>query len=107
MRFHPYWKTKFQALDRRIGRAKAIVAIARKLLVVIWHVLIEQAADRQADPEAVARSLMTWGSRHSLAASLGLSRSQFVQQGLQQLGIGHDLERSSCGSTICHLPTNA
>ena len=28
---------------------KAIVAIARKLLVVVWHVLTEQAADKHAE----------------------------------------------------------
>ena len=36
---HPYWKQLFARLERRIGRNKAIVAIARKLLVVIWRPL--------------------------------------------------------------------
>jgi transposase len=32
---HPYWKREFLALARRIGEPKAVVAIARKLLVVV------------------------------------------------------------------------
>jgi hypothetical protein len=41
-------------LARRKPTNKAIVAIARKLLVVVWHVLTECAADRQANEEMVA-----------------------------------------------------
>jgi transposase len=86
VRHHPHWKTQFEALAVRAGRQKAIVAIARKLLVVVWHVLTEHAADRHADPHAVARKLTNWGSRHRLATSLGLSRPQFVQHHMQHLG---------------------
>jgi len=70
VRFHPFWQAKFERLADRIGKQKAIVAIARKLLVVVWHVLTAQVADRQADPQAVARSLMTWATRYGLATSL-------------------------------------
>jgi transposase len=104
VRTHPYWKDKFEALANRIGRQKAIVALARKLLVVVWHVLTEQNADRQADPAAVARSLMSWGTTHRLATSLGLSRPQFVWQGLEQLGLSQELEQFKFGSQICRLP---
>lgn len=38
---HPHWKAVFQRLSARIGKRKAIVAIARKLLVVIWHVPLQ------------------------------------------------------------------
>ena len=31
-RTHPYWKAEFERLSRRIGKSKAWVAIARKLL---------------------------------------------------------------------------
>jgi transposase len=55
VRFDPRWQEQFERLARRIGRRKAIVAIARKLLVVIWHVLHQQRVDRQADPERVVR----------------------------------------------------
>ena len=64
--------------------AKAIVAIARKLLVVVWHVLTEQVADRQADSEAVARRLFRWGARYQVATRVGLSRGAFVRQHLDR-----------------------
>jgi transposase len=73
--------------------AKAIVAIARKLLVVIWHVLTERAADRQADPVAVARRLFRWGASHHLATRSGLSRGGFVRKALDQIGVGQNLSR--------------
>ncbi|WP_236031585.1 hypothetical protein [Ktedonospora formicarum] len=37
---------------------KLTVPVARKLLVVIWHVLTEQEADSNAHIEAVARKLI-------------------------------------------------
>jgi len=57
---HPHWKAEFAHLTHHLPKHKAIVAIARKLLVVVWHVLSERAADRHADPDMVAFKLMTW-----------------------------------------------
>lgn len=53
--------------------------VARKLLVVVWHVLTAQVADRQADPQAVARSLMTWATRYGLATSLAEGAPSLVR----------------------------
>jgi transposase len=55
---HPHWKAELARLEPRLGRNKAIVAIARKLLIAVWYVLAQQAADRFAEPEIVARKLM-------------------------------------------------
>jgi hypothetical protein len=57
---HPYWKELFERLAVRVGRPKAIVAIARKLLVVVWHVLARQVADREAVAEQVAGKFLEW-----------------------------------------------
>jgi transposase len=54
----PHWKDCYQRLAARIGRRKAIVAIARKLLVVIGHVLSDRVVEWHADQEAVARKLL-------------------------------------------------
>ena len=99
VRYSAYWKACFTRLATRLGRRKAIVAVARKLLVVIWHVLSKRTADYQADPQAVARSLMKWASEHRLATSLGLSRSAFVWQELARLGLGTQLE---CFTYVSH-----
>jgi transposase len=48
---HPHWQAELARLEPRLGRNKAILAIARKLLVVVWHVLTDGEADRFADPE--------------------------------------------------------
>lgn len=66
-----HWREVFQHLAARIGKRKAIVAVARKLLVVIWHVLAGQVADRHADVEAVARKLLLWGLSRGYGAPLG------------------------------------
>ncbi|WP_236601453.1 IS110 family transposase [Ktedonobacter sp. SOSP1-52] len=50
---HSHWKEQFERLAHRIGKQKAIVAIARKLLVAIWHILSHEQADRHADRQAV------------------------------------------------------
>jgi transposase len=100
VRTSPWWRARYEHLTARMPPAKAIVAIARKLLVVIWHVLTERAADRQADPVAVARRLFRWGATHHLATRSGLSRGGFVRQALDQIGVGQDLTRLAInGST--------
>ena len=88
---HPYWKAQYGRLERRMGTNKAIVAIARKLLVVVWHVLTERAADRQAEPEMVAFKLMFWSWELDDAQRGGLSTRQFVRYHLLQLQLGADL----------------
>jgi transposase len=84
---HPYWHAAFERLVPSLGKGKAIVAIARKLLVVVWQVLTHQVADRHADRPMVTRKLQRWGASHGLATSAGLSRSTFAQQILDRLGL--------------------
>ena len=88
---HAYWKGEFAQLERRIGEAKAIVAIARKLLMVVWHGLIAKRADRRADDEQVAFKLMIWSWKLSAAQRGGLSTRQFIRAHLIRLGLGAEL----------------
>jgi transposase len=89
---HPHWRAVFARLERRLGRNKAIVAIARKLLVVIWHVLTAQVADRRADPARVALKMMTWAWRVGAEHRAGLTPGQFVRRELTRLRLGETLE---------------
>jgi transposase len=91
VRSSAHWQNQFESLEMRIGSQKAIVAIARKLLVVVWHVLTAHAADRRAEELAVARSFMNWGSYRRLAHGLHMRRIQFVRQQLDRVGIGQSL----------------
>lgn len=89
---HPHWKAEFQRLVPTVGKGKAIVAIARKLLVVVWHVLTKQVADRHADLPAVGRKLQRWGAMHGLAAQHGMSRAAFARHYLARLGLHPSLK---------------
>jgi transposase len=104
VRHDPVWKTRFAALAAKKGAGKAIVAIARKLLVVIWHVLTHQVADRQADPVRIIRKLWRWGITRGLATSLGLSRTAFVRAHLDQLGVGATILTFDYGGQHFTLP---
>lgn len=88
VRYSEVWQQRFAALAQRRGKQKAITAIARKLLVVIWHVLTKQCVDQQGDAAAIERSMLRWATRHRLAHSLKMSRPTFTQQALTQLGLG-------------------
>jgi hypothetical protein len=90
---HPYWQEQFERLKKRKPPSKAIVAIARKLLVVVWHVLAERAADRHSDPEMIAFKLMQWSWKLDLLQRGGLTTRQFIRYYLMRLKMGDDLSR--------------
>ena len=94
-----HWKAEFERLTRRMHPTKAIVAIARKMLVAIWHVLHEQAADVHADAELVAFKFRVWSWKLTDEQRGGLTTRQacpersrrVVRYQLMHLGLGHDL----------------
>jgi transposase len=86
-----FWKTLFERLSGRIGKGKAIVAVARKLLVVIWHVLSEGVADRQAKEERVTSKLLRWGYKLKTSGRKELSNPTFARMQLNWLGLGAKL----------------
>jgi transposase len=96
---HPYWKREFGRLATRIGEHKAVVAIARKLLIVVWHVLLAKSGDRRADAEQVAFKLMVWSWKLSDEQRGGLSSRQFIRLHLIRLGLGAELSHITRGGT--------
>lgn len=100
VRWSPYWKLRYQQLLGTMCKAKAIIAIARKLLVTIWHILTRHSVDRFVDVEAIARSFMNWATQYGLAAWLGLRRIQFVQQQLDRLGVRSQLTQMRYGGRL-------
>jgi transposase len=102
---HPYWKRAFAQLAKRIGDHKAVVAIARKLLIAIWHVLMAKTADRRADAEQVAFKLMVWAWRLNDEQRGGLTSRQFIRAHLIRLGLGDELPHSTRGGTRRPLAT--
>jgi transposase len=85
-RYSSYWRDCFSRLAPRKGSPKAITIIARKILVLVWHLLTHRTPDRHADPAQVARAFLKWSTDHRLATSHGLSRTQFVRNALVRVG---------------------
>jgi hypothetical protein len=89
---HPHWIAELARLEPRLGRNKAVVAIARKLLVAVWHVLSEQVADRFARPPIVARKFLQFTYLLGRAnRPVGLTPAGYARQQLDRLGLGADL----------------
>jgi transposase len=80
-----------------------MVAIARKLLVVVWHVLTEQQADTNAQVQAVARKLMNWMSSHGIVPGQHRDRLLLLYQHLDQLGLSEELEEIDYYGTTYRL----
>jgi transposase len=89
----PVWKTRFQEMLKRMHRNQAIVAIARRLLELVWYVLTRRQPYRHFSQERIAYKYLTWAWQMDEAARDGLTRQQFARYYLMRLGIGHDLTR--------------
>jgi transposase len=102
---HPHWKKEMARLEPHLGRSKAIVAIARKLLVAVWHVLSEEVADRFSSPAEVAHSLITHAYMIGVKKLLKEhSAPIFTREQLDRLNIGQDLKTVRWGSVHRRLP---
>ena len=89
----PRWTGKFQELHKRMHRNRAIVAIARQLLELVWYVLIRRQPYRHFSQERIAYKYLTWAWQMDEMARDGLTRQQFARYYLMRLGIGQDLTR--------------
>lgn len=99
-RTHPHWRAELARLEPRLGKNKAIVAIARKLLVAVWHILSKDCPDRFADPERVARKLLEYANRLGPARRPeGQTAVEYVRHHLDRLGLGAQLASIPLGKT--------
>jgi transposase len=83
----PQWRAELERLRKRMIYQKAVVAVARKLLVVVWHVLIKEEADRHADPKRVATKMMLHAYALKEQRRYGQTAPEYVHQQLDRLGI--------------------
>jgi transposase len=96
---HPHWQAELARLQLRLGRNKAIVAIARKLLVTVWYILAQHKTDRFAQPEAIAQKLLKFAYQLGKEnRPKGQSAAQFVRLRLDALSIGNELTCIAWGS---------
>ena len=89
-----YWKAQYEDLKKRGKHSnEAIVAVARKLLVAVWHVLSKREPNCHANEEDLAYKMLIWSQRMDENALRGMTRQQFVKYGLLRLGAGQHLTR--------------
>jgi transposase len=94
VRMSPYWKDQYEKHLRRMRKPnQAIVAIARKLLVAIWHVLTKEETDIHASEDDLAYKmlLLSWSLKSNVRK--GLSYKQFAKYALMKLGVEKDITR--------------
>lgn len=89
----PLWTHRFIELCRRMHKNQAIVAIAHRLLVLVWYVLSRCQPYRHFTDERIAYKYLTWSWQLSEKDRDGLTRQQFTRYYLMRLGIGHDLKQ--------------
>jgi transposase len=94
------WKQRYEELKQHRGACKAIVAIARKLLVTIWHVLADEETDRNASDEDLAWKMLLWSWSLKDEIRLGLTPKQFAKYSLMRLGVQTDVTSFMRGKVL-------
>lgn len=94
IRISPYWKEQYETYLRRMRRPnQAIVVIARKLLVTVWHVLTEEEIDLHASEEDLAYKMLVLSWDLDEGVRMGLTYKQFAKYALMKLGVETDITR--------------
>jgi transposase len=102
---HPFWKKELERLEPRLGRSKAVVAVARKMLIAVWHILTKEIVDRRADPRSVACSLFAHAYRVKVRnLPDGLSAKAWTRLQMDKLGIGAEIQQIPWGTKQVKLP---
>ena len=94
VRMSPYWKEQYEKYLKRMRRPnQAIVVVARKLLVAVWHVLNKEELDERASEEDLAYKMLLWSWSLSEEVRQGLTYKQFAKYALMRLGVQTDITR--------------
>ncbi|WKZ52864.1 MAG: IS110 family transposase [Anaerolineales bacterium] len=94
IRISPYWKEQYEKYLKRMRKPQqAIVVIARKLLVTVWHVLTKEEMDEHVGEEDLAYKMLVLSWDMDESARLGLTYKQFAKYALLKLGVETDITR--------------
>ena len=94
IRISPYWKEQYETYLRRMRRPnQAIVVIARKLLVAVWHVLTKEETDERVSEEELAYKMLVLSWDLDENVRMGLTYKQFAKYALMKLGVESDITR--------------
>jgi transposase len=94
IRMSPFWKAEYEKHLHRMRKPnQAIVVIARKLLIAIWHVLSKEETDIHASEEDLAYKMLLLSWSLSAEVRHGLTYKQFAKYALMKLGVETDITR--------------
>jgi transposase len=94
VRSSPYWKAQYEKYLQRMRRpSQAIVVVARKLLVAVWHVLSKEETDVHASAEDLAYKMLVLSWDLDESVRQGLTYKQFAKYALMKLGVEDDITR--------------
>jgi transposase len=94
VRMSPYWKEQYETYLQRLRRpSQALVVVARKLLVAVWHVLSKEETDVHASAEDLADKMLVLSWDLDESVRQGLTYKQFAKYALLKLGVENDITR--------------
>jgi transposase len=94
IRISPYWKEQYEKYLKRLRKPnQAIVVIARKLLVAVWHLLTKEETDIHASEEELAYKMLVLSCDLDENVRMGLTYKQFAKYALMKLGVETDITR--------------
>jgi transposase len=94
IRISPYWKEQYEKYLKRMRQPnQAIVVIARKLLVAVWHVLTKEETDIHVSEEDLAYKMLVLSWDLDEDVRMGLTYKQFAKYALMKLGVETDITR--------------
>ena len=88
-----FWRAEFERLCKRKPKGVAIVAIARRLLVAIWHTLTKRQPDLHANEAQVAKKFWRWSTELRKPSRRGQSIVEFVRTELDRIGLAESVEQ--------------
>jgi hypothetical protein len=102
-----HWQRLYQRLARRIGDHKAITAVARKLLVAVWHLLMHggDGAPTAAllSPQQLAAKFLRLAGRLTKEQRRGLRLHDFAAYALTLIGLAGQVTAIVQGETCLPL----
>jgi hypothetical protein len=87
IRWDPHWRKIYNRIAPRRGSSIAVVAVARRLLVLVWHLLTKNDTYDYLQPQTFVTKLQNWAYRIGRAHLLAASTHPFVHQQLSALGL--------------------
>ncbi len=94
IRISPYWKEQYEKYLKRLRKPnQAIVVVARKLLIAVWHVLSRDEIDLHANEEDLAYKMLVLAWDLDEDVRMGLTYKQFAKYALMKLGVETDITR--------------